>query len=118
MTMSDEVRAEYHEMMSRVVWKCGSVVSETADIFGWVDYEATKHIRRCEMASRGVPVEDSWYEFAGTFTDDLYRYGVTIPDVTCACGQVRKRSVRVADYQVSSFIEAVFAEMYAAYRQT
>lgn len=109
MSMSPEVRREYEGALARVVIRCGNVVKSCHSIYGWSDYDATMHLRRCGVTSHGVPVETEWYEFVGTFDDNAEVHGVMLSSVTCTCGRLSRRSLRWAG-TVHEVAEAVFEE--------
>lgn len=111
-TMSDKVRAEYERVLARVVIRHGSVVVREDGWYGWSDYNASQHLRSCGVASHGTPHEDTWQEFKGTFYEgDTSIHGVGMPGVTCNCGTISDRSMRVL-ITVQEIAEAVFSEAY------
>lgn len=115
-TMSDEVRAEYEKILATVVIRYGSIIALGATRYGWHDYDATQHIRTCGVQLRGTVDEDAWYEFAGTFVDDMYVQGTTLHDVSCSCGKLTSRRLRWSA-SVSDVAEAVISEAYATWKQ-
>jgi len=105
-------------MLARVVFKMGSVVLPEPSIYMWEDYEASSHLRVCEIYTHGRPIETTWSEFVSTFYEgDLTVHGIDVPDVTCLCGQLEKRTLRLQS-TVHEVAEAVFAELYEATRTT
>lgn len=116
MTMSDEVRREYEEMLVRVLVKRGSVVGRGLQYqYGWQNFEATYHLRDCGITSHSRPDEDYWSEWGGTFHDDVSKHGMSVDHVTCACGQLTDVTIRM-DEPVMQVAEYVFAELYEATR--
>jgi hypothetical protein len=121
---AEKVQTEYEKILTAAIIKHGSVVSDSASIYGWVtmdDYDlgllggwtnAKKHSSSCGIASTGRVEEDStWYEFAGTFaTSDHYKHGMEVHSVTCNCGKLTDRVFRW-DASVGEAIRIVMMEL-------
>jgi len=75
-----------------MIQKEGQLVTPFHDGYygGRDDHMATNHFRRCGSSFVGVPEEDEWDNFAGTFADydDGLEHGMKA-DVECKCGAAK-----------------------------
>jgi hypothetical protein len=76
-----------------MIQKEGHLVTPFHDGYygGREDHMATNHFRQCGSSFAGVPEEDEWDSFAGTFNDDPEAgidHGMKA-DVECKCGAVK-----------------------------
>ena len=110
--MDEKVREEYERILARVVIKHGYLVDEHASTYGWyASYDEHRHVRKCEVVRHGRVTESHWTEFAGTFAEsDDRKTGVDLPGVTCVCGEITGRVVRL-DAPVQKVAEYVFEEL-------
>lgn len=121
--MDPRVQAEYDDVLAQVVIKRGTLVSANESLYGWIAQDWL-HISRhreygdgCRIVSYGRPVENEWDEFAGTFEEvDHRRSGVDLPGVSCACGKVENRTMRL-DVPMQQLAEGVFMELYGRLAQ-
>lgn len=115
--MEKNVRREYETILTAIVLENGLprwAPNDRPGMFGGpVDYKDGEHIRKCVIVSTGRVDEDvEWSEWAGTFAEsDKIRHGVSVFDVTCACGKIVKREV-IWETTVADVATAVFTKMY------
>lgn len=109
MAMSPETQKEYDAALKQATIQHGGVLDHRTSTFGWEDYRASEHLRRCGGVSNEEVEEDDWYEFAGTFAgpEEGHKHGLLVSGVTCLCGELADRSVRW-DADRSEIAEAVF----------
>ena len=121
MTMSPEAQKQYDAAMMAAAIKHGTMVSRNPSFYGWSarpwsgdDASDCKHMEHCQFVpgSTSAVEEDDWNEFMGTFYEgDTTKHGVIVKGVSCACGEIKDRSVRwQADMQ--EVAEAVFEEAF------
>lgn len=108
MAMSPEVQREYDRALRSALIDRAQVIEVRPSTYGWADYEATEHIRRCGGYSTEAVEEDAWREFVDSWNGDKEEHGLRLAGVNCSCGRLVNRNMRwTADR--AEIAEAVFA---------
>lgn len=109
--MDKKTKVEYDEVLARMIWRNGYVFRDPiTSHFMQFDYGLGSHARSCKMASHSVPIEDSWFDFKGTFYEgDHSESGMTMT-ATCECGEIENRKIAYAT-RVSEAIREMFEMM-------
>lgn len=115
--MDAKIRKEYETILTTLVLENGlprwAPNARPGMFSGPVDYNGGEHIRTCTIVSTGrVDDEVEWSEWAGTFADgSKICHGVSVADVTCACGEITEREV-IWETTVADVATAVFMKVY------
>lgn len=113
--MNRAVQEEYERALRRAIYRHGLVVSQQPGI-GWMDVQATDHLRACEPYTARDVDEDEWYEFVSMGgPEDGRKHGLTLAGVGCTCGRLEDRMIRW-DESVYAVAQAVFEEAFGGRR--
>lgn len=110
MAMSPETQREYDAALKEALLRNGTVTNQTGGtVWGWENWDDTRHFRSCGGHALAEVEEDDWYEFAGTFPgpEEGRKHGLLVRKVDCFCGQIVDRSIRW-EADRSAIAEAVF----------
>jgi hypothetical protein len=82
--------------LGRLIVEHGHVVRDERShllTYGWVDYDADNHARKCRVLPLGSPWAEWWSEFEGTFVENSNHEGVEVK-VMCECKRLNGRVIR------------------------
>lgn len=72
--------------------------TRTANVYGWHDYDAMRHILEDKCAwivPEGAQLEEQTYsQFVGTFTDNAEEIGMNVFPAHCACNRYTNITLR------------------------
>lgn len=106
---AEEWRKGFNAFVGQYIIGQGDVVDKNEDTYGWRDYKATQHGKKCGLYidSDATVKEDTVYEFQDSFAENTDEAVLEVSPVNCHCGQIEDRTVRVkAD--LSDVIGSIF----------
>lgn len=122
--MDDAVRAEYESILAEVIIDQGDVVvreDSQTKVYDWVDRSCEVwsedytsrwcHTAQCPVVAHGTPTEVEWEEFEGSFAENSQRAGVELPGVSCQCGKLADRVLRL-EISARDLTEAAFSKLH------
>lgn len=85
----------YRAALALFILKRGEPITDPINYYGYMDYDAWRHIRECAWLMPDVPVieEETFSQFENTFTDASQHQAVLLRHVDCKCGLLTDRTV-------------------------